>query len=216
MQLSTLDGIDPAAELANTAQSEHDFLPPDMAQEEEQLEVEQAGQSPARTAQEAPAAQGGPAAQEDILELQPYSEAVSTPAPMARATESGVAVGGTAQASSKSGPLEFLANNMRPRFALGIALSLMLGFFIMSPIASSRESGRYDEPMALLSESYAEADTILAWESLDARRTETRDTLQSRRSSLVVTSLMIWLVLSGLLAFLWLRVVDWSRWETAG
>ena len=102
MQLSTLDGIDPAAELANTAQSEHDFLPPDMAQEEEQLEVEQAGQAPARTAQEVPAAQGGPAAQEDILELQPYSEAVSTPAPMARATESGVAVGGTAQASSKS------------------------------------------------------------------------------------------------------------------
>ena len=213
MQLSTLDGVDPTAHLANTTQSEQDFLPPDMAQEEELLEVEQAPQAPARTAREVSAQGESPA--HDVLELQPYSDAVSTPTPPDRATQSDMVVGGTAQAGAKSGPLEFLANNMRPRFAVGIALSLLLGLLIMSPIASTRESGRYDEPIKLLAQSYAEADTVLAWESLDARRTETTDTLKSRRSSLVVTSLMIWMVLSGLLAFLWLRVVDWSRWETA-
>lgn len=214
MQLSTLDGIDPSTQKAPLDQSDQAFLPPDMAQEDMMLEVDRA---PERTPVPPPSEVGMDEEVFDLgapeLDTAPNSPQVQPAAVAVRRSAARPSVS-VSLSSNKPGFLEFLANNMRLRFGLGVMVSLLIGFFVMSPIASSREASRYDEPIAELSADYAGADTVFAWDGLEARASDTLDSLKSRRSGIVVTSLIIWLVISGLLGFLWFRVVDWSRWET--
>ncbi len=201
MQLTTLDGVGNA----DIHHLESEFLPPDIEQDEIVLEMELPSKPPI-SVQKLPEipSEGAPT----------WDVGVNAGSDVGVSTVALLVSEGTG--AKKTGVLEFLANNIRHRFALAIAFSLVVGFMIMSPIASSREAGMYDQSIAELSDAYTTANTAIAWDNLQHKVKETEERLRTLRFSLVVTSLLIWLVISASLAFLLLRVVDWQRWETAG
>ena len=80
-------------------------------------------------------------------------------------------------------------------------------------VASGMEDGEYSKSIRTLKVAYTEVDSVEAWRELEAIRETTIGSLERRRRSIVITSLMVWLAVGGLLLFLWLRVVSWDRIE---
>ncbi len=129
--------------------------------------------------------------------------------------------GDTPEPQAKAAPLParvlgLLSRNERARFAAGVMLAVLLSFVAVHFFAASRESSRYEGVLTTLREEYAAADTPAAWQALDDARDHAQTTLHDRRTTIVVTSTMIWLVLAALLVFVWMRLVDWSRFEALG
>ena len=105
--------------------------------------------------------------------------------------------------------LALLVNQERLRFAVGMVLAVFLGFAVVNVFASSRESSRYTPVIAELEAEYQAANSMAAWAALDQARADTVKTLESRRKNIVIVSLGVWLLVGGLFAFLWLRVIPW-------
>ena len=80
-------------------------------------------------------------------------------------------------------------------------------------MASSRENSKYKPIIAELDAKYDSANTRVAWDALEDARATALESLGVRRRGIVILSLFVWLVVGGLFALLWLRVIDWSRWE---
>lgn len=101
----------------------------------------------------------------------------------------------------------------RPRFALGVVISLLLGFAVSSFVASKQEQSRRKDVVEELLIDYRQADTPDAWDRLERVRTVARNDLENRRKRVVMMAMLVWLIVSGALAFLWMRVIDWSIFE---
>ena len=112
-----------------------------------------------------------------------------------------------------SGSLAALSASERLRFAVGVALAVFIGYGVVSLVASSREASKYSPIIAELNAEYASANTSVAWNALDDARATAVETLEARRRGIVIMSIFVWLAVAGLFVFLWLRVVDWTRWE---
>jgi hypothetical protein len=212
LRLETLDGSSEEEQAKEPSSSKADmsnaaaFLPPDML-EEKILELD--------TEPEA-----GPALPESVARS---SEVKTEPAPSASARISAAqeAQESLEEEPGPSGPktpphqlvLSALSASERLRFAVGILLAVLVGYGVMTLVASSREASRYSSVIAELDAKYATANTTVAWDSLDDARATALDTLHLRRRGIVILSLFVWLLVIGLFAFVWLRVIDWSRWE---
>lgn len=109
--------------------------------------------------------------------------------------------------------LQLLSRRERVRFAVGVMLAVLVGFVVTSIVASSREASRYSTIIAELKAEYDAAETSVAWDALDDSRATALETLSVRRRNVVIMSVFLWLIVAGIFAFLWLRVLDWSRWE---
>ncbi len=104
-----------------------------------------------------------------------------------------------------------LAASSRSRFTIGVVVALFVGFVVMSPIASSRESSSYKECIAELSD-YQASPTASA-QSWEQQKQRTLEELQSRRTKIALTSLLIWLFIAALVWLGWTRVIRWQRWQ---
>jgi hypothetical protein len=217
LRLETLDGTseeekneEPNASVADVSDAAA-FMPPDMLEEKKfELEVEPEPEP------EPPPGDVDPSANEDANE----DVAASSSSRMRAATsDPGESAGPAEPAVPKTPPhvaaLRALSNHERLRFAVGIMLAIFVGFAIMSMVASSREASRYSTIIAELKAQYDAAETSVAWDALDGARATTLENLQVRKRNIVIMSVFVWLMISGLFAFLWLRVFDWTRWEEA-
>ena len=104
-----------------------------------------------------------------------------------------------------------LATSPRSRFTIGVVVALFVGFVVMSPIASRRETSSYKECIAELSD-YQASPTASA-QSWEQQKQRTLEELQSRRTKIALTSLLIWLFIAALVWLGWTRVIRWQRWQ---
>ncbi len=198
LTLSMLDGessekkAGPSAGSVAAASDVEAFLPPEMLKEAK-LEL---AEEPAPIAEDDAALQT-PAQLDDIEALE----------------DSSAANFGQETASSERPPLALLLVSGRGRLALGVFLAFVLGFLVSSSVASGMEEGQYAKVITELETVYADADSVEAWNELDAVRKTTLGSLERRRRNIVITSLLVWLAAAGLVLFLWMRVINWERVE---
>jgi hypothetical protein len=102
---------------------------------------------------------------------------------------------------SKLGPLA----DAKVRFAAGVIVAVLLGFVPATIAASIREHSAYhaiDEQY--LKEAETSQDAELEAKYLDKKRSE--------RRGIALTSMLIWALASGGIAYVWFRRVPWQRW----
>jgi len=93
------------------------------------------------------------------------------------------------------------------QFALGITLAVFLGFAVASMVASGQEESQYPPVIAALEAEYASAESTIAWDALEGSDTAALETLESRRTTIAIWGLVIWLAVAGLFSLLWQRVI---------
>ena len=214
LRLETLDGSsdEEQAKAPNSSTADASdaaaFLPPD-ALEERSLELDVAPD-------EGPALHASASASHSVAP--PPDASVSTARiSAAQEAQDDTIAEDKAQGAPKMAPhkvvLSALGGSERLRFAVGILLSVLIGYGVASSVASSRENSKYEPIIAELNAKYESANTRVAWDALEDARATALESLSLRRRGIVILSLFIWLSVAGLFAFLWLRVIHWSRWE---
>ncbi len=215
LRLSMLDGENseekkgPAAGSVADTSNVAAFLPPDALQE---TQVELADERPEvpEPLYDAVPPPPGPEERSPVSFHQP---ATGAPPPLAaeygQAPEASAVVAVPLPERIKG----FVLGTERGRLALGVLVAFVLGFAISSTIAGGMEDGQYSKPLATLSEVYADATTVEAWEALEEVRATTIASMERRRRNIVITSLIVWLLVAGIILFLWLRVANWERFE---
>jgi hypothetical protein len=193
-QLEHLDGSSDEPEEARASPAEYGdnaFLPPELQDDAAPLVVD----APARRSSANIEAQEEP---DDIGSAEAQSQQEPPPPPKDPLAKQ---------------VLTLLGSHWRARFGVGVLLAVLLGYVVMSFVASGREASRYSHVIAELEAEYDAADTIVAWEALDDARAVALKTLEKRRLNIIIMAVIVWLVVAGLFALLWLRVIDWSRWQ---
>jgi hypothetical protein len=104
-----------------------------------------------------------------------------------------------------------LFRDARARLAAGVFLAVLLAFLPAHLVARSREKSAYAAIDTSLAKAYAAADTPDLHAALGKTRAQALDDKYSARKSIALTSLAIWAVLGGALAFAWFRLVPWKR-----
>jgi hypothetical protein len=117
---------------------------------------------------------------------------------------------------SSGGFLQQLGGNDRMRFAVGIALALVIGFVPAHFVASASEGSKYQPVLKDLKAEYAAATTVDSWNDLDDLRKNATEQLAQRQRNVFITALAIWLALGAALAFLWFRAIRWERFAASG
>lgn len=97
------------------------------------------------------------------------------------------------------------------RFIAGVVLAVVLGAVPALLIGAARESSAFATLREGLSRTQDEADTPEEWERLDRTRASVLGRMKDERQSIVITSLLMWAVISGGVAWLWFRAIDWER-----
>lgn len=219
LRLETLDGSSEEEQAKVPSSSTADasdvaaFLPPDML-EEKGLELDTA---PSEGPAVPEATNRSAAAADDADDAKPQESSGARVSAVQVAQDS--IAEDNAPAQPKTAPhkavLAALSGSERLRFAVGVLLAVLIGYGVASAVASSREDSKYGPVIAELDAKYDTASTRVAWDSLDDARATALETLSVRRRGIVILSLFVWLVVAGLFSLLWLRVIDWSRWEEA-
>ncbi len=107
--------------------------------------------------------------------------------------------------------LEFFVGTARGRLTMGVFLAFLIGFGLSSTVASGMEDGQYVKEIGELEAAYNAVDSIEGWSRLEEVREATIGSLERRRRNIVVTSVLVWFAVGGVLLFLWLRVINWDR-----
>ncbi len=171
------------------------FMPPEMAQENEEISLQ--ALTPAKPAPLPVAQLVQPAAAHNDM-------APAAPAPLATA-------------SAPSGPSgvararELMVTNARFRFAAGVALAVIVGFLPAHIISSLRESSSYSDIRSGLLEDYATAENTGNYDGLDQTRAAALERMKSRRFTIAVGGCLLWAGFGGGLGFVWFRKIDWAR-----
>ncbi len=108
---------------------------------------------------------------------------------------------------SKLGPLAL----PRVRFAVGVALALVLGFVPAHVIASARERSTYASIDRELETMQQAVDTPEAYESLDRVRATQLERKTDARRNIALLAFVIWAAAGGGIAYGWFRRVPWDR-----
>ncbi len=98
----------------------------------------------------------------------------------------------------------------RVRFVAGVVIAAALGAVPAMLISSVRERSAFAELDGKL-EDRQEVEKHLNWDGLDRVRTSFIERKRAERQSIALTSLLIWAVISGGVAWLWFRKIDWDR-----
>jgi hypothetical protein len=137
-----------------------------------------------------------------------------------RRTPSGMSIpplpAAEAKRAPKENPLVKAANTIsaRPRvkFASGVLVALLLGFLPAHVIASVQED--YSDIDEEVIAEQKRATTVEEWSSLKSYRDEALDQKRARKMNIAVKTGFAWVLVSGLLGYVWIRVVPWDRWDT--
>jgi hypothetical protein len=98
----------------------------------------------------------------------------------------------------------------RGNLIAGVAVALLLGFLPAHMVGCQREKG-YDEIRESVAAEIALIDSPEAWDNAAVAQAAGQATIESRHSSIVVSSVGLWLLAFGGLLYVWLRVIDWDR-----
>lgn len=218
IQLSAVDGSsdDPIRSHGASAVAASDdvaaFLPPDMLEEKAlELDIDEPARR-APPAAESPLPSLRAESEPGLHESPPAESPLPAPAPAAPRQEA---------ISPGAGPLPSrmlgrLSRDERLRFAVGVAGAIIVGFIAVHFFAAGREAERYGPVVSELKAEYAQAESAQAWSGLHDARSSAITALEDRRSTIVVMSCVLWLMVGGLLLFVWLRIIDWTRWHAHG
>lgn len=205
LAVSSLDGADdaaPATADAAFAPDEAAFAPPESDHDELKLAVD------LRPASEPPAAAG------EFLTLAPEGEPAPPAPPSAPRPASlppAFAPEQAARTDAVSRARRALASDDRLRFTAGVLLILALGFLPAHLLASVREDSAYSQVRKEVRAAYAEVRTADQWHALDPYLAGQLDVMDSQRTNITVTSLLLWALVAAGLGFVWFRVIDWNR-----
>ncbi len=103
------------------------------------------------------------------------------------------------------------ARDERVRYVAGVILATALGFIPATVIASIRERSAFASIDAKYEERESQVISRVQWDDLDRARASFLERKRAERQSIAFTSLLIWAALSGGLAYVWFRVIDWDR-----
>jgi hypothetical protein len=103
-----------------------------------------------------------------------------------------------------------LARDERVRFVAGVVVAAALGCVPAMVVGAVRERSAFADIDADLHERQAQVLTRTDWDNLDRVRASFMERKRSQRQSIAVTSLLIWAAVSGVVAWLWFRKVDWD------
>ncbi|MBK9035443.1 MAG: hypothetical protein IPL61_30000 [Myxococcales bacterium] len=116
-----------------------------------------------------------------------------------------------AVARPAGGSLGFLRDE-GTRFIAGVVLATLLGGVPALLIGSARERSAFAQLNSDLEKRQDEASKRReTWDGLDRVRASFVERKRSERQTIAITSVLIWVVLSGGLAWLWFRKIDWDR-----
>ncbi|MGE0547540.1 MAG: hypothetical protein AB7O24_04100 [Kofleriaceae bacterium] len=118
--------------------------------------------------------------------------------PMAVGNEPAMVVAAPSQAS-------------RVRFAAGVVLAIVIGFIPAHFIASVRERSAYAEIDRAVDVQQLNADTTELYQALDGYRRAQLENKKSKRTAIALTSMVIWVVAGGAIAYVWFRRIPWDR-----
>src|SRR5262249_42223128 len=107
-----------------------------------------------------------------------------------------------AKPRARLGPL----GDLKIRFAAGVIAAILVGFLPATIVASIREHSAFraiDEQY--LKEAETSQDPELDAKFLDKKRSE--------RRGIALTSMLIWALAGGGIAYVWFRRVPWDRWS---
>jgi hypothetical protein len=127
----------------------------------------------------------------------------ATPIPERRSSPAITAQATPAPARSKLGPLA----DVKIRFAAGVVAAILVGFLPATVIASIREHSAFKA----IDDSYVEATIDPASQNPDVDNTFL-DRKKSARREIALTSMLIWALGGGVIAYVWFRRVPWDRW----
>lgn len=97
----------------------------------------------------------------------------------------------------------------RNRFLAGVVLAIALGFVPAHFIGASRESAAYGEIDRKVQQ--YQADPTVSDDEVTAFRSAQLDAKKSKRTTIALTSLLVWAAASAAFAYLWFRRIPWDR-----
>ncbi|MGE0868018.1 MAG: hypothetical protein AB7P03_05640 [Kofleriaceae bacterium] len=103
------------------------------------------------------------------------------------------------------------SNASRVRFAAGVVLAIVLGFIPAHFIAAVRERSAYAAIDREVVTQQLNADTTELYQALDGYRRVQLENKQSKRTMIALTSMAIWAVVGGAIAYVWFRRIPWDR-----
>jgi hypothetical protein len=98
-----------------------------------------------------------------------------------------------------------LAASPRVRMVVGVVLAIVLGFIPAHIVASLREHSAFRPIDSRVTVAHAAVDSQASYEALDALRAEQLEAKRSARNTIALTSMLIWAVTGGAIAYVWFR-----------
>jgi hypothetical protein len=99
----------------------------------------------------------------------------------------------------------------RVRFAVGVAVAVLLGFVPAHLFATLRERAAYGAIDQVVVVRQAELDNYEAWQQLDPLREVQLAKKKSQRREIAIVALLVWAAAGGGIAYGWFRRVPWDR-----
>lgn len=122
--------------------------------------------------------------------------------------------GPVAMVAASPGPLARVREFLRhapTRFVVGVALSVLLGFLPAHVVGRLREGPAFAALDAEVKSRQSQVITSDDYGRLDAMRATWLARKEEKQRDLAITSILLWGLLGGGLAFVWFRKLDWER-----
>lgn len=97
----------------------------------------------------------------------------------------------------------------RNRFLAGVVLAIVLGFVPAHFVGASRESAAYGEIDRKVTQ--YQADPTVSEAEVTTFRSAQLDAKKRKRTTIALTSLLVWAAASAAFAYLWFRRIPWDR-----
>jgi hypothetical protein len=104
-----------------------------------------------------------------------------------------------------------LLGSARARLIAGVVLAIVVGFLPAHLVAGMRERSAFGAIDSKVAAVQAAATAPDSYAALDAFRAEQLDDKRGARRMIVLTSLLVWAAVGGVLAYVWFRRVPWDR-----
>ena len=99
----------------------------------------------------------------------------------------------------------------RVRFVAGIVVAVAIGCVPALVTSSVRKRSAFADLDSQLEVKQAQVLTRADWDNLDRVRASFVERKKSEQQSIAITSLLLWAAVSGGVAFVWFRKIDWDR-----
>ncbi len=231
LSLATLDGEEEKPreqKQAVHAFSASDFAPPEAEEQELVLAVAVEKRSPPPQSMAPPVtaasiADSPPVEDEAIVSSPPPREAYGEPPLTGGYGVAPAPAGKPARPRRPKTPGEnplirmrgMIADSPLIRLGVGVVAALLIGFLPAHLFASARESSAFSEIDSETKAHQSQVTDVDEWNALDEYRKHQLDRKDSKRTSIALSAVFVWAALSGVLAFLWFRKIDWDEYQSS-